>query len=45
MYSVWVAHGLLNELSHMHVFSLGCTWLTNWTVTDACIQTGLYMVY
>jgi len=29
MYSDWVAHGLLIELSNIHVFSMGCTWLTN----------------
>jgi len=29
MYSVWIAQGLLIELSQMHVLSLDCTWLTN----------------
>jgi len=43
-YSVWVAQGLLIGLSKKHVFRLGCTWFTNWTVKDACIQSGLHMV-
>jgi len=44
MYSVWVVYGLQIELSKMHVFSLGCIWLTHWTITDACYQNGQHMV-